>query len=141
MVTTRQKFLFRLALLAALGSVALSAYVVAHAQTGPSWEVPVAIVEELRTFPRLSLVLAAVAVVIYFWAGRFSGINVRALRWFAIVLVLAFLYPLAIWLFEPAQWPFQRETLSSIALIQAVPVWIGAVVLLWLAGFRWLKDA
>lgn len=141
MVTSRRKLLFRLALLAALVSVALSAYVVAHAQTGPSWEVPVAIVEELRTFPRLSLVLAVVALALYFLASRFSGINLRALRWFAIVLVVAFLYPLVIWFFEPEQWPFRYETLSSIALIQVVPVWIGAVVLLWLAGFRWLKDA
>ena len=66
------KLLFRLALVAALASICLSAYVIAHAQTGPGWEVPVAVMQELRTFPLISMGLAIVAALLYFGSSRWE---------------------------------------------------------------------
>jgi hypothetical protein len=43
------KTLFRLALALSLISICLSAYVLMRAQSGPSWEVPAAVVRELAT--------------------------------------------------------------------------------------------
>lgn len=133
------KLWFRLGLAAALASICLCATVMARAQGGPSWEVPVAVMEELRTWPLMALALAIFAAVMYFWGRRTANIGKGARDAFGIVLALAFISPVAVWILQPEQWPYRFVTLSLIVTILVVPIWIAAVVCFWLIGWRWAR--
>jgi hypothetical protein len=137
MVIRGGKLLFRLALAAALASICLSAYVITHAQTGPSWEVPVAVMQELRILPVLSMGLAIVSALLYFGSSRLGDVAGSPQRGFLIVLLIAFACPFVVWLFKPEQWPFQFEMLSFIASVLIAPVAIASIFFFWLIGFRW----
>lgn len=130
---------FRLGLAAALASICLCATVIARAQGGPSWEVPVAVMEELRTFPLVALALAIFATVIYLWGRGKPGVGASARSAFGVVLLLAFVFPVSVWLLQPEQWPFRFVTLSLIATVLVAPIWIAAVVYFWLIGWRWAR--
>ncbi len=108
------KLRFRLGLAAALVSICLSAYVIARAQSGPSWEVPVAVVEELRTLPPISMILAIVGAIMFAWIRRLGGVGPAARRGLLLLLLIAFALPFIIWIFEPEQWPFHSTMLSSL---------------------------
>ena len=139
MIRRSDWLLFRLGLVAVFTSICLSAYVLAHAQTGPSWEVPVAILQELRTVPIVALLLAVVALGFYLGSRRLGRVEPAALRGFWIAWVIAVIFPLAIWLGRPEQWPFQYVTLSFFAMILVVPTVIASLFCFWLIGFRWLR--
>lgn len=135
------RLFFRLALAAALVSICLIAYVIAHAQSGPSWEVPVAVTMELQRYPVVAMGLAIVALLLKVWSNRLIDVGERANGALAVVLTIAFIYPFMVWLLKPEQWPYQFETLSFLASVIFVPVVIVSVVFFWLIGFRWVKKA
>lgn len=139
-VRHRAIYLFRLGLAVALASIILSSYLMAHAQSGPSWEVPAAVMMELQTLPLLSMLLAILAIALYVWASRLGDFGDSARFGFVAVVVCAFVLPCVIWLFKPEQWPFQYEMLSFFAAIQIVPVFLAAVILFRLIGFRWNRS-
>src|SRR5687767_6586494 len=116
------KWLFRLALVAALVSICLIAYVIAHAQSGPGWEVPVAVTTELQTYPLVAMGSAFVALLLKLWSSRLVDVGERSNGTFAVVLTIAFIYPFMVWFLEPEQWAYQFVTLSFIATIWVVPV-------------------
>ena len=134
------KLSFRLALLLALASVCLSSYVLGRAQSGPSWEVPVAVVEELQTIPVMSTFLAVLALVLFIWGRRRMETGQRAQWGMVVALLIAFALPWVVWLFDPAQWPFRNESLSFLAFILIIPAVLLSIVGFWLIGFRWLRD-
>lgn len=134
-------FLFRLALALALASICLSAYVLSRAQSGPSWEVPVAVVMELQIVPVMSTVMAVCALLLYLWSRRLGSVGAAAQSGFWVVVLVAIGFPLIIWIFQPAQWPFRYLTLSFFAMILIVPTVIAAVVFFWLIGFRWVRSS
>ena len=134
----RCRLRFRLGLVALFASICLSAYLLARAQSGPRWEVPVAIMQELRTMPLVALLLAVLGLGFYQWSRRAGRVSRAAQRGFWGAWVIALLFPLLIWLLKPEQWPFQYETLSFIATILIVPTVIASLIFFWLIGFRWL---
>ena len=136
----RGKLLFRLALAFALISICLSAYLISHAQSGPSWEVPVAVVTELATLPWLSLLLALIAAILYGRSRRGDTISAASQRAFLITFAIAFMLPVVIWLFQPAQWAYHFVLLSLVARLIFGPVVIVSIVLFWLIGFSWVKQ-
>ena len=133
------KLWFRLGLAAALASICLCAYLIARAQGGPSWEVPVAVMEELRTFPLIALALATFAAVIYFWRRGNLAVGASARAAFGVILVLAFVFPIAIRVLQPEQWPYRFVTLSFLATLLVAPIWIASLVCFWLIGWRWVR--
>lgn len=140
MVNKGGKLLFLLGLALCLISIVLSTYVISHAQSGPSWEVPVAVMQELNVIPRISMALTVLALIFYIWASNRGEINKRATFGFFVLLPIAFALPFVVWVFNPEQWAYQFVTLSFLATICIVPVVIAALVLFWLIGFRWLRN-
>ncbi len=140
MVSSNAKLLFRLGLATSLASICFSAYILARAQTGPEWEVPVAVVEELRTIPRIAIALAIVAAGFYFWQSKLAVLGNLARSKSLVILLIAFALPFVVWVLEPEQWPFQYEMLSFFASILMIPVWLVCVLLFWLVGFRRLAS-
>ena len=137
----RAALCFRLALLLVLVSCCISSYVIARAQTGTRWEVPVAIVELIRTWPLVALILAASGLLLYLcsWlAGRVSG---TAQGSFFAVLVMAFSLPFIIWYLHPEQWPYRFPLLSLFAVLQLAPMIVNAVICFWVIGFRWVRTS
>jgi len=142
MFNSRETLLFCFGLAAAFISVCLSAYLIAHAQSGPSREVPAAVVSELATLPWLSLLLAILAALLYFWSSRVGGgVNARSRRAFLVVLLIATALPFINLLLQPAQWVYQFTRLSLVASLLFFPVVIIALIFFWLIGFRWLAPA
>jgi hypothetical protein len=133
------KTLFRLALALSLISICLSAYVLMRAQSGPSWEVPAAVVRELATIPVMSIALVVGAVLLYLWSSRLGNVAAGSQSGFWIASVAALIFPLSIRLLQPEQWPFRYATLSFVAASLFVPVMIASLIFFWLIGFRWLK--
>jgi hypothetical protein len=140
MDSKRAKLIFRIALACSLVSICLSAYVLGRAQSGPSWEVPVAVVEDLRTIPVRATLLAVVALVLFLVSRQRVTLPSRAQIGMLVTLLIAFALPWLIWRFDPAQWPFRYVTLSSVAAMLIFPTIIVSIVGYWLIGFRWLDN-
>jgi hypothetical protein len=139
MVGRGTRLLFQSALALALISICVSAHVIAHAQSGPGWEVPVAVMVELQTFPPVAMLMVVVAILLYFWSLQYGSIHGGAQFGFWVVALVAFAFPIVIWLFKPEQWPFQFVTLSFFASILLAPMVILSLLLFWLIGLRWAK--
>lgn len=141
MARTGGKMLFRLGLALAFGSICLASYAIFRGQSGPSWEVPVAVVELLRIVPVMSTLLVIGALSFYGWSHRQGGVARAAQRGFLVVLLIAVALPFVIWYFEPEQWPVRDESLSFLAWVQFAPVVLVSLISFWLIGFHWLRNS
>ena len=59
------KILFHLGLAASLLGLCLLSYLLAFAQTGPGWEVPVTVMTQLTLLPRVSFTLCVARLLLY----------------------------------------------------------------------------
>ncbi len=117
------KPLFRLGLAASLLGLCLLSHLLAFAQTGPGWEVPLAVMTQLTLLPRVSLTLGVASLLLYKNTPR----NLRA--GYLILSILCLTLSLLLPLLHPEQWP--GSLLSTLAMIQVIPVWVGCVMTYW----------
>ena len=116
----------------------LSSYAIARAQSGPLWEVPVAVVSLLFTSQVVSFVLIAVSIgvgISLFRTARpkFSAVLlVGAQMLLAVALVV---------LASPApQWPVSNPDLSHLARVAMIPTALLSAALGTLGAFAWSRS-
>lgn len=130
------KPLFRLGLAASLLGLCLLSYLLAFAQTGLGWEVPVAVMTQLTLLPRVSFALALFGLIAYFPRSRQKDTprNVRA--GYLILSILCLTLSIVLPVLHPEQWPGQFPILSTLAQCQMFPAWIICGVSYWRMGVR-----
>jgi hypothetical protein len=123
------KPLFRLGLAASLLGLCLLSYLLAFAQTGPEWEVPIAVMTQLSLIPRVTFGLGAIALFIYLFGKIYKNTPHNLRAGYLILSIVCLTLSLLLPILHPEQWP--GSLLSTLAMIQVLPVWVGCVMTYW----------
>ena len=132
---TRTLFFFRLGLFASLLGIGLVAYLFGIAQSGPSWEVPAAVITKLRIIPFISLGLALLAGGLFMLRGGcFKAIEPGPRIGYLGAMFVSLSGTVLVWVLEPEQWPGRYPALSIITQYLAIPIWAACAVIFWRLG-------
>ena len=134
------KPLFRLGLAASLLGLCLLSYLLAFAQTDPAWEVPVAVITQLRQIPRLTFPLGTLAVLLALFGPSHKNTPRRHSAGYWTLTILCLSLSILRPFLHPEQWQGQSPLLSTIAMGQVVLVWIGSIALYWQMSRKVISD-
>lgn len=125
----------RISIGSALLATCVATNLLARAQSGPGWEVPVHVVWALTFGPVVSIVLIVIASVALFFAWTRGNISRSAIISTVVVLLTAVVLTATITFFEPEQWPIRNPNASALATVVPWPTLVVAGVVFWLVGF------
>ena len=128
-------YVLRIAIGSAVLSSCLAANLLALAQSGPGWEVPVHVVMALKYGPFFTVGLIVVALVALFAACSPGNIPRSAIIGAVAVLLTALLLTTILIFSEPAQWPIRHPNASAVASVLLWPAFVVSGVVFWLVGF------
>ena len=125
----------RIAIGSAVLAACLAANLLARAQSGPGWEVPVDVVMALTFGPSFAVGLIVVALLALPLARPLANIPRSAIIGTIAVLLTAVLLTAILMLSEPAQWPKRHPNASAVASVLPLPAFVVSGVVFWLVGF------
>jgi hypothetical protein len=125
----------RIAIGAAILAACLATNLLALAQSGPGWEVPMDVVIKLTRGPSFIVVLIIIAAAALFQVRALGNVPRSAIIGTVAVLVTAVFLTGIIFFSEPAQWPSRHPNASAVAKILPWPAFIVSGVVFWLVGF------
>jgi hypothetical protein len=129
------------AAIAAVFACTVSAHAIARAQSGPSWEVPVAVVSLLLTSQVVAL--GSILIAVAFGVAAFRAARPGSLAIAILFMLLAAAIVLTL-LATPefaGQWPVKRPRLSAIARASTIPVALVSLGLGVAVVRAWIKSS